>query len=254
MRRQGFTLVELLVVVAIIALLLGLLVPALSKARAHTQRVICLSNVKQLLTATQMYTSAYRDAFPFAQDQLYSPQGTQDIAWDQLTVLDGSNQVVQTSAGALWDLNGDAKIQQCPSFAGPSNWGADPYTGYNYNASYIGGMVERTATRIISLRRSATLTQVRAPASTAVFGDGQYANGANKFMRAPQPGTLEQGFSGRYAGTQGYRHHGQNTNAGFVDGHVDSMNQRYTDNTDGADKVAPDTGFLSKDNELYDLQ
>ena len=53
--RSGFTLVELLVVIGIIALLLGILLPSLNKARERSKSAKCLSNIHQLLLAYQMY-------------------------------------------------------------------------------------------------------------------------------------------------------------------------------------------------------
>jgi len=63
-RCRGFTLVELLVVISIIGLLIGLSVPALSKARENARRTKCLSNVRQLRIALQMYADSHDGRVP----------------------------------------------------------------------------------------------------------------------------------------------------------------------------------------------
>jgi prepilin-type N-terminal cleavage/methylation domain-containing protein/prepilin-type processing-associated H-X9-DG protein len=79
-RRQGFTLIELLVVIAIIAILAAILFPVFAQARAKARQTACLSNTKQIGTATNMYTQDYDEQFPvWAQNperQMTKPDGT----------------------------------------------------------------------------------------------------------------------------------------------------------------------------------
>ncbi|HOD79907.1 MAG: hypothetical protein BWX88_02809 [Planctomycetes bacterium ADurb.Bin126] len=62
--RRGFSLVELLVVVAILSLLLVILTPSLSRAKRLAQDVACLSNQHQIVTAHSTYTTAYQGYHP----------------------------------------------------------------------------------------------------------------------------------------------------------------------------------------------
>ena len=65
-RRHGFTLIELLVVISIIAILIGILMPALSMAKTRAIQVVCSSNMRQIGLVMEMYMDDSGDVFPVA--------------------------------------------------------------------------------------------------------------------------------------------------------------------------------------------
>ena len=73
-RRGGFTLVELLVVIGIIAILIGILLPALNRARESAGRTQCLSNLRQLHIMMVMYANDNKDAIPLGYWSSYKQQ------------------------------------------------------------------------------------------------------------------------------------------------------------------------------------
>jgi prepilin-type N-terminal cleavage/methylation domain-containing protein/prepilin-type processing-associated H-X9-DG protein len=247
--RPGFTLLELLIVVAIIGVLAAMLVPAAWTGLEYANSVACRNNLRQMTIAMQDYLRANDGIFPTAYRVEMGDGVFKSVAWDFTTIKDwnqGGKESVEV--GLLWKgfLAKPSAVHQCPSFRGAHNWYDDPFTGYNYNTDYLG-----------SPARPASRSEVRNPARCAMFGDAGYVSGANKFMRAPfpPPPEFDDGLSpaGRAAGTQAFRHLGR-ANIAFVDGHVESVETPYT-RTDpaAAGKIAPDTGFLSSDNRMYSL-
>ena len=240
MKRRAFTLVELLIVLGILMVLASLTLSGLSGARKSAQSVQCLSNLRQLAVAATEYAARYDMTYPPAQwSDRSDPALTR--GWDYTrrgaTVL---------GPGLLWSGASSPAVQQCPAFDGRSQSPGDPYTGYNYNTSYIGrGTGEGPPARVAAVKQ---------PSRTILFGDGQGALGANTYMRSPKRSPTEPASyahdATRAAGTQGYRHRGR-TNVVFCDGHAESIRDRFTA---GNPKVAEGTGFVSEDNSLYDLE
>jgi prepilin-type N-terminal cleavage/methylation domain-containing protein/prepilin-type processing-associated H-X9-DG protein len=63
-RRRGFTLIELLVVIAIIGILAAMVFPVFARARESARKAVCLSNIKNIALAVQMYLADNNDSFP----------------------------------------------------------------------------------------------------------------------------------------------------------------------------------------------
>lgn len=67
MKKRGFSLIELLMVIAIIAILLSLLAPGLARGKAKAQKISCMGNLRQLGVAVRMYSMDYNQRLPIAE-------------------------------------------------------------------------------------------------------------------------------------------------------------------------------------------
>ena len=128
--RRAFTLVELLVVVAVIGVLTAILIPSLAVAKERARRVVCSKNVNQFIVGCLNYADSYDEDLPSGK----SDMGSGD---------DEHIPVMGRSAGdAMAAIVGDHQVMKCPwlgkPFNGDSWWYYDGY-GYVLGYNYLGG-------------------------------------------------------------------------------------------------------------------
>jgi prepilin-type N-terminal cleavage/methylation domain-containing protein/prepilin-type processing-associated H-X9-DG protein len=131
--RHGFTLVELLVVIGIIAVLISLLLPALASARRSARNLRCASNLRQLVVAQTMYRNDWK-VFTIERLDLDN-NGTFDIYWRD--ILGDYLKLATLGRGQLF---------RCPSYSGPPN--NDAARSYMMNTEFTRGRVDDARGRL----------------------------------------------------------------------------------------------------------
>lgn len=213
LKRAGFTLVELLVVVGIIAVLAALLFPVFARVRAKAQNATCLSNLKQIGLALTQYTADHDGVFPPADQQVWvrdpqnpnrsTPQGNGKKWFDLVTPYTG-----KSLAGL-----------RCPATYVPYFFPLEelPLAGYAYNAE-ISETVRVTDKTHRQEGRSETA--VRYPSRLVTVFDAR----ASLFgSSSPDSEYDEEDKQNLLREPLGAIRHNKRANYLFADGHVKSL-------------------------------
>lgn len=191
---RAFTLVELLVVMAVTAILAGLLLPALTSAKSRAVGVWCASQMRQLGLATRLYAEDHGDEFPRSQHSAFTHG---QLPWGRaLASYLGSNARSWTN---LWRT-----LYRCPADRRTNGW------SYGLNVYFELGPEDDYLGRPTTWRRVGSVPR---PTATILFAEN--ASAADHIM--PNFWT-----AARDAVDVASRRHGRRSNYLFVDGHAEA--------------------------------
>jgi prepilin-type processing-associated H-X9-DG protein/prepilin-type N-terminal cleavage/methylation domain-containing protein len=244
-RGTGFTLVELLVVVAVIALMAALLFPALVQARARARKSACASNLSQIVRAGMLYLQDYDERFP----SCYPTEGPPYLAdhrfllhpylksWDLFYCPER-----QTVRAECLDPEHDfSPGARCMGYG--YNWGS----GLFWYESFAKGDGLVRSVPETPWPVGVGLSEVAEPAHCLFFGDTNDYDFVTLF-RPSMPGAASARPSSASSGGLRYeppRHSGGN-NFAFVDGHVQWLPFPGGRCSDGGPWVVPDMSMYSR--------
>ncbi|MEX2214249.1 MAG: type II secretion system protein [Phycisphaeraceae bacterium] len=211
--RRAFTLIELLVVISIIAILVGLLLPALGSAKQNAKQVLCMSNMRQLCLATLNYQEDYRRAFPqpFINSNIASVPARNSAMW--FNGLDFYLQVANKTYGA------DANERNYEEFKQDPVWKDFPEAGNVRRDNRTIKMNENFGFSSSGVAQFYTDKNLTNPGLTVMYVDGRALD-----VRPDAPGDSSFGHFHAVEGTVGLRHN-LGANVAFADSHADHVKQ-----------------------------
>ena len=272
---RAFTLVELLVVIGIIAVLIGILMPALSSARASSMGVKSLSNLRQLATGLEMYKSENKGYYPrhssIAGETTGLPAGSKKprTRWaDDIYPYMQNTEVYKSPLISDEEYETRMKVpfaHTCDQTGatGLPNAGTLFWGGYGYNYQYLGNARKPAG---ITAPFHANISQIRKSSQTIALADthGSKNGTANWTSEAvyaidpplmsinlgskgsrrssATPGAGQYGYTGGNDGDPAHRATPAERNRGrvnvlFCDGHGDSMKLAEMDDFNGDGQV-----------------
>jgi len=264
--KKAFTLVELLVVIATIALLMSILMPALAAARAEGKAVVCKSNIRQLILANIGYSNE-NDGFcvPAASDMY--PRGENLHRWHG--VRNDKGEPFDPLRGPLAEYLTDGKVKECPGkvrFVKGKKWGESfekGCGGYGYNMTYLGSCLWQAGLDFKeSYRQTTRMLKISKPDETLMFADcamsleeGSYIE--YSFAEPPYFVINGQLFTGMYSSPSIHFRHRDKANIGWADGHISSKEMAELSEENIYKVVSARMGlgwFEPIDNSLFDLK
>lgn len=167
MRRiRAFSLVELLVVVAIVGVLSAMFLPALTQARSQGRRVVCMSNMRQIVTAVRAYLGDHRDAYPQTMETVSAALPTTVSWWAIHNYQTALEPYMQQDRGGV-EADGRARGKKSvwfdpadPDRDEPAMWGSFSDNGLITGAQRRDGQIRRPAATVFSTLRHADWSRV----------------------------------------------------------------------------------------------
>ena len=244
--REAFTLIELIVVVAVMALLINLLLPVLGAAKENGRAAVCGSNVRQLALANSTYAVDQKEHYVPAAEDLFVGLGGRKRWHGQRN----SAGVSPNPQDNIFDphrsplrgyMDGQGRVKQCPTFTDAVQDGAlnafEAGTGgYGYNHQYVGGRNDLYGFTARAVRNTAKTTDPAQPSQTVMFTDAALAQQQGGSLYLVEYSFCEPPFWQMTPGapsafatnpTIHFRHHDA-ANAAWTDGHVSGEKMTFS--------------------------
>lgn len=249
---RAFTLLELLIVIAILALLIGVLAPAIRGAMEKGWATQCRANLRQLAQANSAYASSFGAFAPAAPD-IFT---TNLIRWHG--ARSNAREAFRSGEGTMSGfLGGSAEVRRCAALRDvrrgrSSNAFEESCGGYGYNLIGVGSRACADGFLSTSMGEGMSPGEIESPANLLMFADTAFPQpyGNPKYLIeysfAEPPHALQAGGTADAGGEQQpsihFRHPRRQANIAWADGHVE---ERPLDKTGPEGPAQWDIGWFT---------